>query len=124
MANQIYIFDQFGDIERLSENDLPLKIKVARGSSYALWSLSKSRKNKIYIQKSGGLSLLVHLVRTRNISVIIPAIGTLQVLLQQEFFFGDFQTSLCIFLLSILFLLPFRNAQVKKVTAWLCKKKA
>ena len=86
MANQIYIFDQFGDIERLSENDLPLKIKVARGSSYALWSLSKSRKNKIYIQKSGGLSLLVHLVRTRNISVIIPAIGTLQVLLQQEFF--------------------------------------
>ena len=84
MANQIYIFDQFGDIERLSENDLPLKIKVARGSSYALWSLSKSRKNKIYIQKSGGLSLLVHLVRTRNISVIIPAIGTLQVLLHFE----------------------------------------
>ena len=33
----------------------------------------------LFLQKAGGLSLLVKLVRTKNISVIIPAIGTLQV---------------------------------------------
>ena len=74
-----YIFLQYSDIEKTPENDLPLPIKVARGTSYALWSLAKSKKNKIYIQKAGGFSLLVKLVRTKNISVIIPAIGTLQV---------------------------------------------
>ena len=66
-------------MERMAENDLPLPLKVARGAAYALWSLAKSTKNKYYIQKAGGLSLLVKLVRTKNISVIIPAIGTLQV---------------------------------------------
>lgn len=70
---------KYGDLERVSEQDLPLPVKVARGTSYALWSLAKSKKNKMYIQKAGGLSLLVKLVRTKNISVIIPAIGTLQV---------------------------------------------
>ena len=85
-CSNIVVLYQFGDIATLSENDLPLPIKVARGSSYALWSLSKSTKNKIYIQKSGGLTLLVNLVRTRNVSVIIPAIGTLQVKIYNKIF--------------------------------------
>ena len=70
---------QYSDMEKLPENELPLPVKVARGAAYALWSLAKSKKNKVYIQKAGGLTLLVKLVRTKIISVIIPAIGTLQV---------------------------------------------
>ena len=65
-------------MERMAENDLPLPLKVARGAAYALWSLAKSTKNKYYIQKAGGLSLLVKLVRTKNISVIIPAKANVQ----------------------------------------------
>jgi hypothetical protein len=70
---------KYGDLERVSVDNLPLPVKVARGSSYALWSLSKSKKNKNCIKKAGGLPLLARLVRTKHVSVVIPAIGTLQV---------------------------------------------
>ena len=73
------IFLQFGDVEKVPVEELPLPLRVARGSSYALWSLAKSRKSKAWIKKSGGLSLLARLVRMRNTSIVIPAIGTLQV---------------------------------------------
>ena len=70
---------QYGDIEKIPTEDLALPLKVARGSSYALWSLAKSKKNKAWIKRSGGLSLLARLVRTKNVGIVIPAIGTLQV---------------------------------------------
>ena len=73
------IFLKFGDIEKMSVEDLPLPLKVARGSSYALWSLAKSTKNKSWIKRSGGLSLLSRLVRSKHTGIVIPAIGTLQV---------------------------------------------
>ena len=75
---------KFGDIEKMSLEDLPLPLKVARGSSYALWSLAKSTKNKSWIKRSGGLSLLSRLVRSKHTGIVIPAIGTLQVSLYQQ----------------------------------------
>ena len=54
----LYIYQQFGNLEYTADDDLPLPVKVARGSAFALWSLSKSERNKAVIKKSGGLPLL------------------------------------------------------------------
>ena len=94
-------------MEYTADDDLPLPVKVARGSAFALWSLSKSERNKAVIKKSGGLPLLAgyaiilngklfnnylyvlhilkfalsffRLVRMKQTSILIPVIGTLQV---------------------------------------------
>ncbi len=58
---------------------LPLPVRVARSSAYALWSLSKSRRNKLAIKRAGGLPLLAKLVKLRTTSILVPVIGTLQV---------------------------------------------
>ena len=55
---------------------------MARGSAYALWSLSKSRRNKLCIKRAGGLPLLARLVKMKHPSLLIPVIGTLQVRLE------------------------------------------
>ena len=52
--------------------------QVAKGAAFALWSLSKSMKNKKKIAEVNGLPLLARLVRMKHTSVLIPAIGTLQ----------------------------------------------
>ena len=65
-------------MEWVEDDDLPLPVKVARGSAFALWSLSKSERNKAVIKKSGGLPLLAGLVRMKQTSILIPVIGTLQ----------------------------------------------
>ena len=104
----LYIYQQFGNLEYTADDDLPLPVKVARGSAFALWSLSKSERNKAVIKKSGGLPLLAgyaivlnrnilifsitymlhilkfalsffRLVRMKQTSILIPVIGTLQV---------------------------------------------
>ena len=53
--------------------------QVARGASFALWSLSKSSRNKQKIKKAGGLPLLAKLSKMRHTSILIPVVGTLQV---------------------------------------------
>ena len=49
---------QYSELEPQNDEDLPLPVRVARGSAFALWPLSKSAKNKLAIQNAGGLSLL------------------------------------------------------------------
>ena len=56
---KIVEFLQYSHIE--SEHpieDLPLELQVARGSAFALWSLSKSERNKKIIKESNGLTYL------------------------------------------------------------------
>lgn len=55
-----------------------MPIKVARGAAHALWALSRSRRNKTLIKRTGGLPLLAKLVKMRQTSILIPVIGTLQ----------------------------------------------
>ncbi|TRY78815.1 hypothetical protein TCAL_06231 [Tigriopus californicus] len=69
------------DIEHLDDHSIPIVLQVARGSAFALWSLSKSKRNKLCIKKAGGLPLLARLVKLRQTSILIPVIGTLQVML-------------------------------------------
>ncbi|XP_023333865.1 armadillo repeat-containing protein 4 [Eurytemora carolleeae] len=61
-----------------TDADLSLDMQVARGGCYALWSLCKSKKNRLLIKRAGGFPLLAKLIKTKNISLLIPVIGSLQ----------------------------------------------
>ncbi|XP_033629492.1 armadillo repeat-containing protein 4-like [Asterias rubens] len=53
-------------------------VEVARCGALALWSCSKSTKNKQAIRKAGGIPLLARLLKSRNEDMLIPVVGTLQ----------------------------------------------
>ncbi|XP_065051590.1 outer dynein arm-docking complex subunit 2-like isoform X3 [Rhopilema esculentum] len=55
-----------------------IDISVARAGAMALWSCSKSTKNKNAIRKAGGIPLLAKLLKSSNESMLIPVVGTLQ----------------------------------------------
>ena len=51
---------------------------MARCGALALWSCSKSTKNKQAIRKAGGIPLLARLLKSNNEAMLIPVVGTLQ----------------------------------------------
>lgn len=53
-------------------------IEVARSGALALWSCSKSTKNKLAIRKAGGIPLLARLLKSPHEDMLIPVVGTLQ----------------------------------------------
>ena len=53
-------------------------VEVARCGALALWSCSKSTKNKQAIRKAGGIPLLARLLKSRNEDMLIPVVRTLQ----------------------------------------------
>ncbi|XP_077997290.1 outer dynein arm-docking complex subunit 2-like isoform X2 [Glandiceps talaboti] len=53
-------------------------IDVARCGALALWSCSKSTKNKHAIRKAGGIPLLAKLLKSPHENMLIPVVGTLQ----------------------------------------------
>ncbi|KAG9476490.1 hypothetical protein GDO78_003176, partial [Eleutherodactylus coqui] len=53
-------------------------IEVARCGALALWSCSKSRRNKDAIRRAGGIPLLARLLKSPHSNMLIPVVGTLQ----------------------------------------------
>ncbi|XP_066573997.1 outer dynein arm-docking complex subunit 2 [Amia ocellicauda] len=53
-------------------------IEVARCGALALWSCSKSPRNKEAIRKAGGIPLLARLLKSPHENMLIPVVGTLQ----------------------------------------------
>uniref|UniRef100_A0A3Q3MEL8 Outer dynein arm docking complex subunit 2 n=1 Tax=Mastacembelus armatus TaxID=205130 RepID=A0A3Q3MEL8_9TELE len=53
-------------------------VDVARCGALALWSCSKSTKNKEAIRKAGGVPLLGRLLKSPHENMLIPVVGTLQ----------------------------------------------
>jgi armadillo repeat-containing protein 4 len=53
-------------------------IEVARCGALALWSLSKSKKNKHEMRRAGVIPLLASLLKSPHESMCIPVVGTLQ----------------------------------------------
>ncbi|CAL8085896.1 unnamed protein product [Calicophoron daubneyi] len=53
-------------------------IEVARCGALALWSCSKSRKNKLAMKRAGVISLLARLLKSAHENMLIPVVGTLQ----------------------------------------------
>ncbi|XP_058261595.1 outer dynein arm-docking complex subunit 2 isoform X1 [Hemibagrus wyckioides] len=81
---------QYGGIQRLVElldcvpNSTTLSaeqekdVEVARCGALALWSCSKSTRNKEAIRKAGGIPLLARLLKSPQKNMLIPVVGTLQ----------------------------------------------
>ena len=59
-------------------NASDLEADVARCGALALWSCSKSTKNKQAIRRAGGIPLLARLLKSSNEAMLIPVVGTLQ----------------------------------------------
>ncbi|XP_075068107.1 outer dynein arm-docking complex subunit 2 [Mixophyes fleayi] len=53
-------------------------IEVARCGALALWSCSKSTRNKKAIRRAGGIPLLARLLKSPHSNMLIPVVGTLQ----------------------------------------------
>ncbi|NXA15491.1 ARMC4 protein, partial [Sapayoa aenigma] len=52
--------------------------EIARCGALALWSCSKSTKNKKAIRKAGGIPLLAMWLKCSDANILIPVVGTLQ----------------------------------------------
>lgn len=61
-----------------SRQELEKDVEVARCGALALWSLSKSRKNKHEMRRAGVIPLLAALLKSPHESMCIPVVGTLQ----------------------------------------------
>uniref|UniRef100_A0A8C4DBN2 Outer dynein arm docking complex subunit 2 n=1 Tax=Dicentrarchus labrax TaxID=13489 RepID=A0A8C4DBN2_DICLA len=59
-------------------------VEVARCGALALWSCSKSTKNKGAIRKAGGVPLLGRLLKSPHENMLIPVVGTLQECASEE----------------------------------------
>lgn len=53
-------------------------MEVARCGALALWSCSKSTRNKEAIRRAEGIPLLARLLRSSQKNMLIPVVGTLQ----------------------------------------------
>ena len=63
-----------GEVAKATDID----IDVARAGALALWSCSKSTKNKIAIRNAQGIPLLARLLKSHNENMLVPLVGTLQ----------------------------------------------
>ncbi|NXK04515.1 ARMC4 protein, partial [Herpetotheres cachinnans] len=52
--------------------------EIARCGALALWSCSKSTKNKAAIRKAGGIPLLARWLKCSHANILTPVVGTLQ----------------------------------------------
>ncbi|KAF7658044.1 hypothetical protein LDENG_00018030 [Lucifuga dentata] len=80
-------------------------IEVARCGALALWSCSKSTKNKAAIRKAGGIPLLGRLLKSPHENMLVPVVGTLQecaseksyrIAIQTEGMIQDLVKNLCV----------------------------
>ncbi|TRZ00635.1 hypothetical protein DNTS_005340 [Danionella cerebrum] len=53
-------------------------LEVARCGALALWSCSKSSRNKDAIRRAGGIPMLARLLKSPHKNMLIPVVGTLQ----------------------------------------------
>jgi hypothetical protein len=62
----------------MSNKDKEKDTEVACSGAMALWSCSKSKKNKQAMRKAGAIPLLAKLLKSDNYDMLIPVVGTLQ----------------------------------------------
>ena len=51
---------------------------VARSGALALWSCSKSERNKLVMRKAGLIPLLATLLKSNRPDIVIPVVATLE----------------------------------------------
>lgn len=74
---QVKLLDCVPNLADLNTNQ-EKGVDVARCGALALWSCSKSIKNKEAIRKAGAIPLLGHLLKSPHENMLIPVVGTLQ----------------------------------------------
>ncbi|XP_008279473.1 armadillo repeat-containing protein 4 [Stegastes partitus] len=79
----VKLLDCVPNLAKLTENQ-EKDVEVARCGVLALWSCSKSRKNKEAIRKAGGIPLLGRLLKSPHANMLIPVVGTLQECASEE----------------------------------------
>jgi hypothetical protein len=60
------------------QNDNTKNIEVARAGALALWSLSRSNRNKHVMQHAGVIPLLAKLLKSSNENMLIPVGGIIE----------------------------------------------
>lgn len=58
--------------------EMEMSVEVARCGALALWSCSKSTKNKEAMRRAGAIPLLARLLKSEHENMLIPVVGTLQ----------------------------------------------
>ncbi|KAK6961463.1 adhesion G-protein coupled receptor D1, partial [Biomphalaria glabrata] len=58
--------------------EMEMTVEVARCGALALWSCSKSKKNKEAMRRAGAIPLLAKLLKSEHENMLIPVVGTLQ----------------------------------------------
>ncbi|XP_060920838.1 outer dynein arm-docking complex subunit 2 [Labrus mixtus] len=79
----VKLLDCVPDLANLSAHQQK-DVEVARCGALALWSCSKSTKNKVAISKADGIPLLGRLLKSPHENMLIPVVGTLQECASEE----------------------------------------
>ncbi|XP_068438497.1 outer dynein arm-docking complex subunit 2 isoform X1 [Clinocottus analis] len=79
----VKLLDCVPNLAKVTENQ-EKDVEVARCGALALWSCSKSTKNKEAIRKAGGIPLLGCLLKSQHENMLIPVVGTLQECASEE----------------------------------------
>ncbi|XP_056290638.1 outer dynein arm-docking complex subunit 2 [Pseudoliparis swirei] len=87
----VKLLDCVPNLAGLTENE-EKDVEVARCGALALWSCSKSTKNKEAIRKAGGVPLLGRLLKSPHENMLIPVVGTLQECASEESYRMAIQT--------------------------------
>ncbi|KAJ8375947.1 hypothetical protein SKAU_G00065270 [Synaphobranchus kaupii] len=74
----VELLDCVPDSAALTEEEQERDVEVARCGALALWSCSKSTRNKEAIRRAGGIPLLARLLKSPHENMLIPVVGTLQ----------------------------------------------
>ncbi len=67
-----------GPSNNASSSENAKNIAVARAGALALWSLSRSDRNKHAMQRAGVIPLLAKLLKSSNESMLIPVGGIIE----------------------------------------------
>ena len=67
-----------GSTIHASQNDNAKNIEVARSGALALWSLSRSNRNKHAMERAGVIPLLAKLLKSSHENMLIPVGGIIE----------------------------------------------
>jgi hypothetical protein len=94
-----------GHASHALQNDNAKNIEVARAGALALWSLSRSNRNKHAMQRAGVIPLLAKLLKSSNETMLIPVGGIIEECATDVVYFDCFlNRKLFVLFLSSLFI--------------------
>lgn len=78
LSAQVRLLDCVSSLAKPTATNQERDVEVARCGALALWSCSKTSRNKEAIRQAGGIPLLGRLLKSPHKNMLIPVVGTLQ----------------------------------------------